>query len=147
MESGKGFIVMAVNIAFTYRAVFSAWKAGRVWHGGEPPAILGFSRPDGTRKKCGVCWMTNQPHGNMARTITPRDCSLEYPVYDEFPTAIHVPRLAAIPRGYTGLAGVPSTLAFYDRVDGVAVEPLGVIYPHIRGAKKFARFLCRVGKG
>lgn len=146
MESGKGFIVMALNMAVIYQAVFHAYRAGKVWHGGEPPGILSFARPDGTQKKCGVCWLTNQPHDNRARTIAPaRTYSPNgYAVYDDF-LAINVDRLTDIPRGYEGLAGVPSTLAFFDGVDGVRVEPLAIIYPHIGGKKKFARFLCSLG--
>lgn len=91
-------------------------------------------------------WLTNQPHDNRARVITPtrRYSPDEYPRYDDCP-AINVDRLQDIPKGYTGLMGVPSSIARYDGIDGLKITPVAINHcPIVNGKIKFKRFILAV---
>lgn len=108
INKNKSFLLIGNENTFASTEIFPLIKEGKVWTGLNK--IKKFRRKDGPDREFGnVCWFTNLPNNkqNEELLLTKTYSSDNYPVYDNYYTAINVDALANIPKDYSGIMGVP----------------------------------------
>ena len=127
VKSGKQFIVLGNMNHATYVENFIYFLQGKVWLGYNSGHFW-FKVPDyyevkntdfkidengqKWRRLGNICWFTNiyveKRHEPLVLYKKYKGKENEYPMYDNF-EAIHVKKVADIPRDYDGIIGVPIT--------------------------------------
>ncbi|PWH04955.1 DNA methyltransferase [Brachybacterium endophyticum] len=150
MESGKLFSIIGPSGATNYKETFHYFQTNRMWVGRGFNAGNAFFRvPEkvdyakdvyneetGLVKFRNCSWFTNIDHGRRHEPMELLRMSdneryskhkevrgIGYRRYYNFPEAIDVPYLDAIPSDFDGIMGVPST--FFQRYDPEQFEILG----------------------
>ena len=126
-SSGTRFIVLGNENAYITREMFPYFQRGDCWLGCtrgvktyEVPPVYADLVPDKCfesggkwyRKFGNHCWFTNIDHGKRHKPLeTGAEYSEpKYPKYDNF-NAINVDSIREIPNNYSGIMGVPISLA------------------------------------
>ena len=108
IDKNKLFLLIGNENTFASTEIFPLIKEGKVWTGLNK--VKKFKRKDEPDRKFGnVCWFTNLPNNkqNEELPLTKTYSSDNYPVYDNYYTAINVDALTNIPKDYDGIMGVP----------------------------------------
>jgi hypothetical protein len=145
LEMGKKFLIVGNVNAITNKAIFKAFKEGKMWfgpsiHSGDrefkvpesyPLQASGFRVDEKGNKFIrvkGVRWFTNilSEHTFKKLELTTEYSDEDYwPAYDEDPLIIDVSETKKIPKNYTGgIMGVPIT--FMDKYHPDQFEILGL---------------------
>lgn len=108
IDNNKLFLLIGNENTFASTEMFPLIKDGKVWTGLNK--VKKFKRQDEPDREFGnVCWFTNLSNNkqneelNLIKTYSPDN----YPVYDNYYTAINVDTLADIPKDYDGIMGIP----------------------------------------
>lgn len=112
MSTGKKFLIIGNQNAFTYKEIFKLIRENKIWTGHN--MVKKFNQPDGSIKEFGnVCWFTNMENSkrNEAFIFTKTYNSVDYPKYDNY-DAIEVGKIVDIPSDYDGVMGVPLTFIY-----------------------------------
>lgn len=112
MSTGKKFLIIGNQNAFTYKEIFKLIRENKIWTGYN--MVKKFNQPDGTIKEFGnVCWFTNMENSkrNEEFVFTKTYNSFDYPKYDNY-DAIEVGKIVDIPSDYDGVMGVPLTFIY-----------------------------------
>lgn len=153
MKYKKKFLIIGNENLISNIGPFTYIKNGDMWLGYNH--IKEFRQPDNTMKKFGnVVWYTNLPVKKRQENLilTKEYDPKKYPKYDNY-DAIHIDKVANIPKDYKGVMGVPITfLEHYCpeqfKIVGLmcstAITKINFGYPYINGNKKYARLLIRV---
>lgn len=112
MSTGKKFLIIGNQNAFTYKEIFKLIRENKIWTGYN--MVKKFNQPDGSIKEFGnVCWFTNMENSkrNEEFIFTKTYNSVDYPKYDNY-DAIEVGKIVDIPSDYDGVMGVPLTFIY-----------------------------------
>lgn len=112
MSTGKKFLIIGNQNAFTYKEIFKLIRENKIWTGYN--MVKKFNQPDGSIKEFGnVCWFTNMENSkrNERFIFTKTYNSINYPKYDNY-DAIEVGKIVDIPSDYDGVMGVPLTFIY-----------------------------------
>lgn len=112
MSTGKEFLIIGNQNAFTYKEIFKLIRENKIWTGHN--MVKRFFQPDGSIKEFGnVCWFTNMENSkrNEKFIFTKTYNSIDYPKYDNY-DAIEVGKIVDIPSDYDGVMGVPLTFIY-----------------------------------
>lgn len=139
VEHGKKFLILGGVTSVTTKAIWALIRQGRVWVGASAHnGVMQFEVPnsyhgnvqfgaDGSRwAGVAVRWYTNLDvaRQHVPLPLTAKYDPARYPVYDNYPGAIEVSKLADIPADYEGEMGVPVT--FVARHDPEQFEIVGL---------------------
>lgn len=150
MKTGKKFLIIGNQNAFTYKEIFKLIKENKIWTGYN--MVKQFRQPDGSIKKFGnVCWFTNMitSKRNEEFIFTKEYNSVDYPKYDNY-DCIEVSKVVNIPKDYSGIMGVPIT--FLDKYNPNQFEILGLDDhrvdwlghgPKLNGKTKYRRVIVK----
>jgi len=122
----KKFLIIGPKLAASTSYMWSLMTSGSVWYGCSD--VKNFLKPDGSTKTLGnTCWYTNlKPKTTVKRYLPLRRLyegnEWRYPKYDNY-NAIEVSRLADLPKGFQGVAGVPAS--YMDKHDPDRFEIVG----------------------
>lgn len=108
IDNDKSFLLIGNENTFASTEIFPLIKDGKVWTGINK--VKRFKRQDESDREFGnVCWFTNLSNNkqNKELVLTKIYSPDNYPVYDNYYTAINVDALADIPKDYNGIMGVP----------------------------------------
>lgn len=112
MSTGKKFLIIGNQNAFTYKEIFKLIRENKIWTGYN--MVKQFNQPDGSIKKFGnVCWFTNMRTSKREEefVFTREYNTIDYPKYDNY-DAIEVGKIVDIPSDYDGVMGVPLTFIY-----------------------------------
>jgi len=133
----KDFLVIGSINGVKYKHIFDMFRKNNVRIGYNKADW--FIKPDGSMRHVPTFWYTSFP---VNKTDVIRH--MEYQKYDNV-DAINVGRIQDIPKGYTGVMGVPLTYMGYH--DPESYELLGRIKPSIEGRNLYERILIRAIPG
>ena len=108
ISKNKMFLLIGNENTFASTEMFPLIKDGKVWTGLNK--VKRFKRQDEADREFGnVCWFTNLPNNkqNEELVLTKTYSPDNYPVYDNYYTAINVDALVDIPKDYDGIMGIP----------------------------------------
>ena len=108
ISKNKMFLLIGNENTFASTEMFPLIKDGKVWTGLNK--VKKFKRQDEADREFGnVCWFTNLPNNkqNEELVLTKTYSPDNYPVYDNYYTAINVDALVDIPKDYDGIMGIP----------------------------------------
>lgn len=108
ISKNKMFLLIGNENTFASTEMFPLIKDGKVWTGLNK--VKKFKRQDEADREFGnVCWFTNLPNNkqNEELVLTKAYSPDNYPVYDNYYTAINVDALVDIPKDYDGIMGIP----------------------------------------
>lgn len=148
VKYNKNFLILGDQNAITYKEIFKLIKENKLWFGYDNGGTKWFQVPDDydipteSRKKIKngikyfsmgrIMWFTNldttKRHEEL--TLYKEYSNNEYQKYDNF-DAIEVSKVVDIPKGYTGLMGVPIT--FLDKYNPDQFEIVGMSSGNIVG--------------
>lgn len=125
VEKEKLFLLIGNENTFASTEMFPLIKERKVWTGLNK--VKKFKRPNENDREFGnVCWFTNLSNNKqneelvLTKTYSPEN----YPVYDNYYTAINVDALVDIPKDYDGIMGIP--ISYLGKYNPKQFEILGL---------------------
>ena len=109
MKYKKKFLIIGNENLISNIGPFNYLRSNEMWLGYNH--IQNFKQPDGSIKKFGnIVWYTNLPvkNRNEDLILTQKYDPSKYPKYENY-NAIHIDKVANIPKDYNGVMGVPIT--------------------------------------
>lgn len=125
IDRKKLFLLIGNENTFASTEMFPLIKEGKVWTGLNK--VKRFKRQNENDRNFGnVCWFTNLSNNkqNEKLILTKVYSPENYPVYDNYYTAINVDALADIPKDYDGIMGIP--ISYLSKHNAKQFEILGL---------------------
>lgn len=125
IDNNKLFILIGNENTFASTEIFPLIKERKIWTGFNK--VKKFKRQNEADREFGnVCWFTNLPNDKQTKklNLTKFYSSDNYPVYDNYYTAINIDAIADIPKDYDGIMGVP--ISYLGKYNPKQFEILGL---------------------
>ena len=136
VDKNKLFLLIGNENTFASTEMFPLIKEGKVWTGLNK--VKKFKRQDEDDREFGnVCWFTNLSNNkqNEELSLTKTYSPDNYPVYDNYYTAINVDALVDIPKDYDGIMGIP--ISYLGKYNPNQFQVLGLAAGNSKANKLF----------